>query len=367
MPLPLQPTPLSREQLDSNFAVASSGENLKWYDARQLQVIGQGWTPEVLEEPFARLPARAKGVVRDPVWQLSRHSAGIEIRFSTDSDQISLNWTVVNPDLAMDHMPATGVSGLDLYVKYQNQWKWLAVGRATKSPTNNVKVIEKIPKQGMRDYRLYLPLYNGIQSLQIGVSQEATFHSIPSATVRPIVVYGSSIVQGGCASRPGMTYPALLGRWLNVPVINLGFSGNGQAEPEVAQLLAELDPQVFVLDTLPNIQAPEVLERVGPLIAIIRKKHPKTPLVMVESITYQNTFIQDIQTTRPYLSNQAFQSVVKPLMATDDAIHYVPGDLLLGEDGEGTVDGVHPTDLGFLRMAQGLAPVIAPLLQSTEI
>jgi len=348
--------------LDPNFAVSVPGSDLLWYDALALTTLGQGWARSELAAPWDRLPARAQGVVRPEVWGLSHCSAGIEVRFATDACEVSARWTVTNASLAMDHMPATGVSGLDLYVLRDDGWRWTGIGRPTQSPTNQVRLAGDLPTAGMRSMRLYLPLYNGIASLAIGVPAGARLQPLPAPAALPLVVYGTSIVQGGCASRPGMVYSSILGRRLDLPVINLGFSGNGRAEPEVARLVAEIPATAFVVDAVPNLSAELVTERLGGFVDTLRTAHPRTPIVVVENITYQHH-----DTMRPGRSddvrkNQALRAVIGPRMATDPLLHIVPGALLLGDDGEGTVDGVHATDVGFSRLAAVIAPVLRSLL-----
>src|SRR5262249_47654418 len=158
------------------------------------------------------------------------------------------------------HMPATGVSGLDLYVKTEaGKWHWLAIGRPSKQ-SNHVSLVSGLPA-GKHEYLLYLPLYNRVSSVEIGLAKDQKLEKAeprPAERQKPIVFWGTSITQGGCASRPGMVHTAILGRRLDRPVINLGFSGNGKMEPEMADLLAELDPAVYVLDCLPNLTAAEV-------------------------------------------------------------------------------------------------------------
>lgn len=352
------------ERLDPNFAVTQPGSDLLWYDALPLGLRGQGWR-DGLGQPFARLPARAQQTVRPEVWNLAQHSAGLEIRFASDAREISARWTVRNPGLAMDHMPATGVSGLDLYVEHEGAWRWLGIGRPTQSPTNQVRLIGDIPAQGLRPFRLYLPLYNGLESLQLGVPQGAILAPAAAERMRPVVVYGTSIVQGGCASRPGMAYPAILGRQLGVPMINLGFSGNGRAEPEVASLVAELDASVFVLDPLPNLSAELVQERIPPFVAALRARHPRTPIVLVGNITYLQRVLHPAG-SGPGDKNAVLRPIAERLMAADPLIFHVPGESLYGDDNEATVDGVHATDLGFTRMAAAIRPVLERALASAR-
>ena len=216
---------------------------------------GKGWTKTT--HPYDRLPAEAEGVVRPPVWNLAKDSAGLRYRFVTDADTVRARWKVRKPNLALPHMPATGVSGLDLYVRAGDKWHWIGVGRP-EHEVNETTLAQGLRRE-KREYILYLPLYNGIDSVEIGVPPNAIVEAAPDryAGKKPAVFYGTSILQGGCASRPGMAYPSIIGRMIEWPAINLGFSGNGKTEPEVAKLLAELDPAVYVMDSLPNLDVAE--------------------------------------------------------------------------------------------------------------
>lgn len=347
--------------LDPNFATSQPGSDLRWYDAKTLPVSGQGWNGDELAQPWDRLPRRAEGVVRPEVWALSRHSAGLSLTFTTDAREISAQWTLTNPSLALDHMPASGVSGLDLYLQRADGWRWAGIARAT-ATTNRVRLAADIPAAGPRTYRLYLPLYNVPSELLIGIPADATLTPLAPDTRKPVVVYGTSIVHGGCASRPGMAYPAILGRALGVPTINLGFSGNGRAEPEVAQLVAELDPSIFVVDPLPNLNAELVSERLPGFVAALRAARPHTPIVLVENITYQHQAAFDRAPRECQRKNAALRAVFAQLSGNMRDLHLVPGEGLLGDDGEATVDGVHPTDLGFTRLAAALTPLLRRLL-----
>jgi lysophospholipase L1-like esterase len=304
--------------------------------------------------------------VRPAVWNLSHDSAGLCARFITDATAISARWTLRKESLAMPHMPASGVSGVDLYVKKDGKWHWLGSGRPDKFPVNQKSLAAGLTPD-RREYLLYFPLYNGIEALEIGVSQGASFEPAPPrpAGVKPIVFYGTSILQGGCASRPGMAYPAILARRLDWPHINLGFSGNAWSEPEMSRLLAELDPAVYVLDPLPNMTAKMVAERMEPFIQILRQAHPKTPIVLVECVPYPDGELVGLRRERSTNGNAQLREVYERLRkAGDKKLFYVPATNLLGQDGEGTVDGTHPTDLGFMRMADAIEPTLRRALKA---
>ncbi|MGE4178793.1 MAG: SGNH/GDSL hydrolase family protein [Limisphaerales bacterium] len=340
------------------------GKPVEWMDVRRLGVEGQGWRETAA--PFDRLPARAEGVVRPPVWNLSRHSAGMHVRFVTDATEIHARWEVTSSNLAMPHMAATGVSGLDLYAKSDDgDWRWLAVGRPLQ--TTNTAVLIRGLRPGPREYLLYLPLYNGTRSAEVGVPAGDSLSPAGAwgeGSRRPILFYGTSILHGACASRPGMTHAAILGRRFHRPHINLGFSGNGKMEPELADLLAELDPVVYVLDCLPNMNAAEVTERVEPFVRKLRASHPRTPIVLVEDRTYADSFLVSSKRERNESSRAALRAAFERLRKSGvKHLSYLPGERLLGDDGEGTVDSSHPNDLGFMRQADAQAKVLGPILR----
>ena len=342
---------------------ANPAPALDWHDAREVGVEGKGWADT--KHFYDRWPARAEKIVRGPVWNLGHDSAGLCVLFATDATAISARWTLRKEPLAMAHMPASGVSGVDLYVKVKGKWRWLGSGRPDKFPTNEKELVKNLQPE-RREYLLYFPLYNGIEELKIGIPQRASFETGQRRPqeVKPIVFYGTSILQGGCASRPGMAYPAILSRRLDVPQINLGFSGNAWSEPEVAGLLAELDPSVYVLDPLPNMTAQMVAERLEPFVKTLREAHPKTPIVLVEHLPYPDGELVGPRRERYSNDNVRLLEIFNRLRkAGDKNLLYVSASNLIGADGEGTVDGTHPTDLGFMRMADAIEPTLRRALK----
>lgn len=350
--------------IDPSTAKPDEKGNVLWYDVRQLGVEGQGWTDT--KAPFDRLPAKAEKTVRPPVWGLSRDSTGLCVRFVADSPVIQARWTLTKKNLAMPHMPATGVSGLDLYARDgKGKWSWVANGRPT-AETNTATLAGSLPA-GEREYLLYFPLYNGVSSVEIGLPKSAKLKKAeprPAGRAKPVVFYGTSITQGGCASRPGMVHTAILGRRFDVPVINLGFSGNGTLDKEMGELLAEIDAAVYVLDCLPNLSPQQTAERAEPFVRALRKARPNTPIVMVEDRNYANASWNAAIRQRNEGNHAAFRKAYDALTAAGvKGLYYLPGDKLIGGDGEGTVDGSHPTDLGFMRQADAMAEVLGPLLK----
>jgi len=350
--------------VDPARALLSEDGKTSWFNAIDIGLEGQGWSGMKL--PYDRLPAEAEGKVGEGVWKLSRHSAGLSVGFVTDSPVIVARWSLRLEDLAMNHMAATGVSGVDLYVKQGDTWRWVATGRPEKVKGNEKVLVNNAPR-GRHEYRLYLPLYNATESLEIGVrpgSALAKAPAYPGDRAKPMLFWGTSILQGGCASRPGMAYPSIIGRRMNRPVINLGFSGQGKMDPEVASLVAPLDASIYVIDCAPNMTPDLIKERTEPLVRTLRTAHPETPVVLVENIVYQQAWFL-AESAKSYKNkNDALRAAYQRLIrAGVKNLHYLPAEQLLGEDDEATVDGTHPTDLGFLRMAEAIEPVLRRILE----
>ena len=351
------------EWLDAGTAEKSADGKVLWYDILSLGLEGRGWAET--KTPYDRLPAAAEGKVPAAVWGLSLNSAGMCVRFVSDATTLQAHWVLRSANLAMNHMPATGVSGLDLYVKPPDKgWRWVGVGRP-ESADNTAALVSGLPA-GEREFLLYLPLYNGVTSAKLGVAPGTRLGKAPARAPersRPVVFYGTSITQGGCASRPGMVHTAILGRHLEVPVINLGFSGSGRMEAVMAEFPAELDPAVYVLDCLPNMTAADVTERLEPFVRTLRQADPATPILLVEDRTYASAHILPGTRASNATNRAAHRAAYERLLAAGvTGLHYLAGEDLLGDDDEATVDGSHPTDLGFVRQAAVMETALRPLL-----
>lgn len=350
-------SPLSADGIAPIDGTADSDGKTVWHDCKLLTVEGRGWTNTTAY--YDRLPAKAEGIVRSAVWNLSHHTAGICVRFMTDSTSIQVRWILLNKNLAMPHMPATGVSGVDLYAKNKTGgWYFVGNGRPT-AISNKTSFNLKHVKECM----LYLPLYNGVKSVEIGIPKGRTISKFAEShdeKRRQIVFYGTSITQGGCASRPGLACTAIVGRQLDVSVVNLGFSGNGRMEPEMADLLAELDPAVYVLDCLWNMSVEMISERVKPFVRSLRKAHPHTPILLVEDSSVRNL--------TPTTKGRILRAIYEELTVEEEItnLHFLANQGMLGEDGEGTVDGCHPNDLGMMRKATVFTRSLALILPASR-
>jgi len=264
---------------------------LEWHDVTAWGVEGRAWTEMPRQRWFDRFPAAAEGKVPDMVWSLSHHSAGMLVRFQTDATAIWAHYVLYTDRLAMPHMPATGVSGVDLYARDpQGKWRWVMCSRPESREVRQAIITGLTP--GLREYALYLPLYNGVNSLEIGVPKSAAFTGLAPRAAKPIVFYGTSITHGACASRPGMAYTAILGRRFERPVVNLGFSGSGRMDAAVGDLMAKIDAAAYVIDCMPNTGAALARQRCAPLVKTLRAAHPNTPIVLAEDRRVTNEWIR---------------------------------------------------------------------------
>jgi hypothetical protein len=332
-------------------------KELDWKDVREWGVEGRILPDQPRLGWFDRLPASAQGKVTDAVWKLSRDSAGMLVRFRSDSPELHVRYRLLNGELAMPHMPATGVSGVDLYARDdQGEWRWVQVTRPTGKEVN-AQLVGKLPVKE-REYALYLPLYNGVESVEIGVRPGSRFEGLAPRD-RPIVFYGTSITQGACASRPGMVHTAILGRRFDRPVVNLGFSGNGKMDPAVGEYLGQVDAAVFVIDCLPNMNHDLVTERCVPLVKQLRAARPDTPIILVEDRRFTNSWIQPERAAQHDRNHAALRAAFEQLQQEGMLkLYYLEGDALYGLDSEGATDGSHANDLGFFRQAEQFEPVL---------
>ena len=343
------------------FSFAAKAQTV-YYDASVFPILGK--ISDATETHYERLPAHLKDVSRPPVWYLGKNTAGLAIRFCSDSRQISIKWETLN-DAYMNHMAPTGIKGLDLYCLENEEWKYVNTARPAKK-NSEANLISNLEKK-KREWMIYLPLYDGVVSIEIGIDSLAYIGQpeidLPCRT-KPVVVYGTSILQGGCASRPGMAHTNILSRMFNREIVNLGFSGNGQLDYEIAELMTQCDASIYILDFMPNVSVNQINEKTENFYRILRDKRPDTPIVFIENpmfplavydLTMQNEIVE---------KNKALHVVFNDLKAKGEThIRLIPSAGMIGTDGEATVDGIHFTDLGFLRYADFLYPEIKEIIK----
>jgi hypothetical protein len=357
------PVAAPRDPAPAAAAKKATEPPLEWRDVTRWGVEGRAFGEMERQRWFDRFPSAADGKVTNAVWRLSRDSAGMMVRFKTDATEIWANYTLRTERLAGANMTAIGASGIDLYARDDaGKWRWVGVTRPDKKVVRQ-QIISGL-KPGFREYAAYLPLYNGVEDLSIGVRPDAKFEPLAPRQDKPIVFYGTSITHGASASRPGMVHTAILGRRFDRPVVNLGFSGNGRMDAAVGDLLVKIDAAVFVIDCLPNMSAPDVREKCIPLVKQLRAAQPNTPIVLVEDRRNTNSWILPARDKHHTDNHAALRESFETLKKEGvKGIHYLAGDDLLGHDAEAATDGSHPSDLGFVRQADLFEPVLRTALR----
>ena len=350
-------------------SIFAKAEGYKWINPLDLEypvVQNQGWTDEI-GKTYYRLPDRMLGKVRGPVWNLSRNSAGLAIHFYTNAPDIRLRYKISNP-LYMHHMPPTGVSGTDLYGIDQNGESRRFFGFFNNS---NDTVWTRFCNDRMNEYHdkgyefhLYLPLYNTVENLEIGVPDSCYIEFIPASKERPIVVYGTSIEHGACASRPGMAWTTQLQRALDLPLINLGFSGNGRLEQEILDLMSEIDARLYILGCLANLteSTPEELDSLISNAVSTLRSSSDAPIIIFEHPGFSDAPVKKSQQEIIDRLNSSAKKTVARLKAEGvKDIYYITREEI-GIPLDGWVDDVHPNDLGMTFFAQSLEKVVREAL-----
>ena len=302
---------------------------------------------------FQRLPQKYRDHVRKEVWNLSENSAGVSLSFSSDTSNLLIRWTLKN-HFKMHHMTDVGVSGFDLYQKKNNEWHFISTG--IPNDLKNETYLFKGLQRELKHYRIHFPLYNTLTDLELGFDSNSRLKIITKNSPS-LIFYGTSITQGGCASRPGLAYTNIISRKLNKNCINLGFSGNGHLEISIAHILAKIDNAIFIIDCMWNIDEKIVVENTKPFIDALRSKIKN----FKSSIIFHEQYLSNLN----HPDKKFIKSVIKKNRALKKQIeneknkgfknlYFVEQDGCIDEDSEATVDGVHFNDLGFERYSRHL-------------
>lgn len=353
-------------------AFGQDTENIHWWSPSHQEnhvISSQGWPNEV-ESMYHRLPTRVEEKLRTPVWHLSKQSAGLSIRFWTNAKNILVKYRV-NGAIEMPHMPATGVSGVDLYSKsYHGDWSrcWGTYSISEESNYNFIieNETDAYTKHGT-EYQLFLPLYNEVESLEIGVDEKSFFTVQPLRREKPIVAYGTSICQGACASRPGMAWTNILERALDRPVINLGFSGNGRLEPEVIHLLTEIDAKLYILDCLPNLdpQKDDTYQLTIDAVKKLKEKRPHTPIILTDHLGYADSSNNANKNNSYRALNKALHRAYIQLKSKGYTDIFLMKQEDLGLEYDSFVDAIHPNDVGMQEYAEAYETLIRRILKES--
>lgn len=348
---------------------ATDLDKLQYHNALKYTLINKGFDDTTT--PFTRLPASLNETMRDGLRVVADNSAGLGIRFATDSKAIGVKYCLTN-NFHMNHMADTGTKGTDLYIRHDDgSWHFVATSIPGKDSINNKKYVDNLDGK-MHEYIIYLPLYDGIKWIEIGVDSSAVITkpnvNSPQSN-KKIVFYGTSITQGGCASRTGMVSTSILQRILDVECVNLGFSGQGRLDYFVAEAMARIpDAVAYVIDPVSNCKTAMLDTLTCNFVNIIRKSKPNAAIFLVEGQVYAHEPYDTQQQVKMPESNKMLHARFLDLKKENpDNIYYIERSNLIGPDGEGTVDGAHLTDYGFVLNAQKLLPYLKAVLDGTPV
>lgn len=360
------------EEIDKNFATAKIGNvDVRYYDVTDAPISLEGFPwGDPKKGEFFRLPPtlRAPEDINDgALFNGLHYTSGGCARFRTDANFIAVRATL-RDSCDMNHMPRCGSAGFDVYLGPSKSSHHVGSAQPNRDETNLERVLCHWPEWSpeMREFSVNFPLYGGVGKVEIGLPVGAKIEPPVPHAEKPVLFYGSSITQGGCASRPGNNYCSMLCRAVDAEQINLGFSGCGRGEPAVARAIASLDLGAFVLDYDYNAPDPAHLEAThGEFFRIVRESRPCLPIIIMSKCS--------IWRDRGYALNDLRRSIIRKtyeraIASGDRHVYFIDGETLFGADlrEECTVDACHPNDLGFFRMFDRTLPVLREALSEKD-
>ena len=360
------------KSIDKNLLIETDvdTQDLRFYDVREAPFRVYGLYKYQSEPEFKRMPDEAAKAVSDEVATLAKCTAGGRVRFSTTSRHIAIR--ALMPFVShYPHMPLSGGSGFDLFVE-EPVFRLYRHAKTFIPPLgmkNGYVSRFAFPDGRLRHITIHFPSYNPLISLEIGLDKDAAVgEGLDYRSELPIVYYGSSITQGGCASRPGNTYQNIVTRTLELDHINLGFSGSGRGEDEIVDYINTLKPYAFVCDFDHNASTIADLERTHlRMYKRIREVHPDIPYIMISKVDFDQAYGDTIVDNTPadtYNSSITRRNVIMDTYRYaraqgDRSVYFIDGESVFrGYSDMATVDTVHPGDLGFMLMARAVSETL---------
>ena len=349
------------------LCLSASAQGIKWHNAADLTIIGKAIPTS---KPYTRIDNSKYKFNNKIVDKYLSYTPGIAILFETDSPIIKAKWTTGGRDYTAN-MAAIGQKGLDLYIMKDGKWIFAGVGSPDmkKSPFNKHEgtIVADMTNES-KQCLLYLPLYDSVKKLEIGIESGSSIRPIENPFRHNIIVHGSSITHGASASRPGMTYAARFGRDNGLYTINLGFSGNCKLQKEFALYLADIKKaDAFIFDTFSNPTAEEIYENFDQFVDIVRAAHPGVPMIFLQTEHRETRNFNTKREISEAAKQRAAEEVVKKRRKTDKDIYFISSEDFLGKEHIATTDGTHPTDLGFTHMLESITPKLKKILKKYKI
>jgi hypothetical protein len=352
------------DEIDSNLKVETSIEeaDIRFLDVRQEPFRVYGLYDYKNQPVFKRMPDEVAAATNEGVAHLNLHTAGGRVRFTTNSRYVAIK--AVMPFVTkFPHMPLSGTSGFDLYIDKGSSSTYYGTFMPPVDMTGGYESILYFDDAVERDITINFPLYNGLDLLYIGLQSSAYIGSGTEYVYKkPVLYYGSSITQGGCASRPGNSYQAIISRRLNCDHINLGFSGSARGEDSIVEYMSDLDISVFVCDYDHNAPNAEHLAATHEkLFRKFREKSPELPIVLVSKPDFDRNYADSIRRR-----DIIYTTYMNAIRSGDKNVYFIDGQHLFKDENRdcSTVDGCHPNDAGFLRMAEVIGHIVGRILSA---
>lgn len=343
-------------KVDKNFKVETKieREGLTFYDIDEAPFKIYGVYRD--GDHYVRLPADVAKSVSEGVFALHTHTAGGRVRFVTDSPYVAVS-VKLNHAYKMPHFAFTGSVGCDMY----SGTRYIGTIVPPVTVTTEYEGVMNVPFTDEREYTINMPLYSGIDKMYIGIKEGCALKAAPEYSIeKPIGYYGSSVTQGGCASRPGNAYQNIISRDMDADFINLGFSGSAMAQDEIANYIAGLDMSAFVYDYEYNSPTIEHYKATHErMFKIIRDKNPELPIIMVSRPKYYQS-----EVARAWFAVM-METYNNAVAAGDKNVYYIDGQTLFAPEiaEAALVDNIHPTDVGFLGMANVIGAKLKEILK----
>ena len=361
----------------SGLALSLGTHAQTWYDASEggFHIFGQGW-PQLSQKKFQRLPVTERSRLNNGIlWNASQLSAGLYVRFRTDASSISVRFTLTKQAVQHYNMSSFGQSGVDLYARsdYGKTFHWLGnhlnYGFGTPATANFRNIVPQNMEGNKEcEYMLYMPNFNGVSKLEVGVDEGASFQYIEvPEDDEPIVVYGSSAVQGSSASRPGNSWANMLGRELDAQIVNMGFADNAKLDEGIFNVMADLKPRVFIIDAMPDMKTmPQLIkERVVAGVKILQAMTNR-PVLLVESPGAPDRLIRPAEEELHTRANEQLREAYDQLTQDGYTNLFYMSQEELGLNEEDFLDGINPTDLGMKHYAAAYAKKLAYIEENKD-
>ena len=338
---------------------AQKKSNIKYVDAKTLTIINK-----IDNEcaPFARINSDKYEARKS----LGKTSTGVAILFRTNSRIIDAKWTTLKSKIGNNSTPILH-SGLDLYIRDNGKWIFAGVGRPTFNSNEHKYTIVKRMAEGTKECMLYLPMHNGVTSLELGIEEGASIEPMESPFKYKMAFIGSSITHGSSASRPGATYVARIGRELNAEMANIGLSGQCKLDDYFANIVCENSADAFIFDTFSNSTEEIINERVYNFVKRVATAHPDKPMIFLQTIKRDIGYFDLGARERNDKQRAAAEKWMKSLCKEFKNVYFINPGIILGDNHEGTVDGTHLNDLGVQCTMDYLLPKLKKILKKYGI